>query len=289
MKRQARERRVKELESNLDEIKTQSKSRADNPYYDNSYQTNVNSAQKRASDFLHDARTQIRETQSPDMRNPYGMRHSPNDENASPVDRRDRSVQFQNDSSPSYRRRQDDPETEMSYNIGKRAEPRYQENSTERVAKNQHLKNVSQDESTGIGNSINISSYRPSEEFSRIYKSEMKKDGLQWDNNTRGQKLKQDYNKYVSQELEKERQVNPRLKKQGNQNYEDGSYGNFSLNRQSVNPYSNGLSLPSLKVNQRQYAQQQDSAPMRPTQQDSVPRRTARQEAYANDLIDQVN
>lgn len=263
MKRQAREKRVKELEHSLGEAKTYANSRLDNPYYDNSFRTNVNS--NRAADLLNNARSQVGGNQSPGVRNPYDNQYNSNDN--------------------IYRRRQEALEAENLGNSMKRTEQRYQEDSPTNNQQPQHVRRISQNESTAYGKTpgVNRSSYRPSEELTKMFNQNgQRKEGLfaQWDDNSRGQKIKQEYNSYVRQELEKERQMNPRLK---NKRMNEDSFPSASYsNRQSINPYSQGLSLPNLKIYQRQQPIQQESEP-------APPKKSAQQQAYVNDLLDQVD
>ena len=179
---------------------------------------------------------------------------------------------------------EEDSTPEIRGNSLRRSEQRYPDESPDRIDRYQQLKRPIQEDSMVSG--TNRVNYRSSDELAQMFKPDShRKDGefWQWDNNTRGQRVKQDYHRYVSQELERERQTNPRLKKLSKQSIDDSSGYDLiktsNRERQSINPYLNSLSLPSLKINQRQYPQQQEFAS----------RKSAKQESYANDLLEQVS
>lgn len=57
------------------------------------------------------------------------------------------------------------------------------------------------------------SQYEPSEELVRVFREEFVKDDWKWDNNERGKKMKEDYDRFVSAELEKQKNFNPLLRR----------------------------------------------------------------------------
>ena len=297
MKRQAREKKVKELEQNLNQIKTQTKSRMDNPYYDNSYLTNVKAVQNKASDYLKEAYSQVGEIHTITYVNPYDTDDKSYKERGgrSPVPQDQGNNRISNQMhkhSLSANPIRNDPYSTDTYqgmplDSTRKLEQRYHEDSPpERVDNYYQQQRPERDENKDFVMSpvLNKPAYKPSVDFARVFKEDLPKNNsmFRWDNNTRGQRLKQEYNMYVSQEMEKDRMTNPRLKRRSKERYEGDDSSSVETRRRLVYPDSMvGKSLPNLQLIQPQGKQQVFHSP--------VLRKSAKQEAYANDLLDQVN
>lgn len=269
LKRQAREQKVKQMEENLNQIKNQATKRTENPYYDNSFRSNIKISESREQ-YIQNSQTKT--TAAHDTS--YDMRRS-RDAATSPFDPQPKTVvndnqQFQNTfGSPSYR-----------------PVPPYSEYSPKQGRKNNYSNQDSNSHKTLSLVDRSYDSNQRSRDMPTAFKQDFenidrnKPNPWDFDNNVRGKRLKEEYNKYVSEEMEKERNVNPRSKRIVKDRSFTDDIGSNTGRRLEGIPNYQAYNSPGMYQSKSQprdsYASYDQS------------RQLTKQEAHANDLLEQA-